>query len=426
MKEPAGRGRFPRRYVVLAATFALSFLLYVDRVCISTARGPIVAELKLSDAQFGWVLSGFAFGYALLQAPAGILADRCGARAALTTVVACWSLFTGLTAAAVNFASLLGVRVLFGASEAGAFPGMARAAYGWIPVGELGLANGINFSASRLGAAATMPLLPLLIAALGWKASFLALAVVGLLWAGGWWRWFRDDPAELPGLPPGERDFILAHRLAREPAGGGAHALPLSRLIGSRNLWLLMVQYFASNFSFFFCLSWLFPYVQQAYALTYEQAGCYAMIPLVCAAAGNLASGSLVDALLRGGRPDLSRRLPAMAGFTLAAAGLTMSAGQAHVQGAVFWLSVAVFGADMTISPSWAFCLDIGGRNAGQVSGTMNMAGNLGSAIVALAFPYLLRWTGGPTAFFHLGAALSLAGALAWVGTRRDETLAPA
>ena len=57
----------PRRAFVVLATFLLSFLLYVDRVCISTAKGPIVAELQLSDAQFGWVPSAFAFGYALLQ-----------------------------------------------------------------------------------------------------------------------------------------------------------------------------------------------------------------------------------------------------------------------------------------------------------------------------------------------------------------------
>jgi ACS family glucarate transporter-like MFS transporter len=77
----------------------------------------------------------------------------------------------------------------------------------------------------------------------------------------------------------------------------------------------------------------------------------------------------------------------------------------------------------MTLSPSWSFCIDIGGRHAGKVSGTMNMAGNLGSAIVALAFPYLLAWTGGPTTFFHIGAALSALGALAWCFTQPERPI---
>jgi MFS transporter, ACS family, glucarate transporter len=415
----------PQRHLVVVATFLLSFLLYVDRVCISTAKGPIVAELGLTDAQFGWVLSAFAFGYALFQTPAGALADRYGARRILAAVVTFWSLFTGLTAFAWNFITLLIVRFLFGAGEAGAFPGMARAVYSWIPVRERGLVKGINFSASRLGAAITMPLLPLMIDALGWKQSFIVLMLVGIVWALVWWAWFRDDPAEKSGLSAAELQFILASRQEQNASASAPEPLRLAHMLRSGNLWLMMAQYFASNFTFFFCLSWLFPYVQKTYGLTYTQAGFYAMIPLLCGAAGNICSGLLVDALFRAGRPVASRRAPAMIGFALAAIGLAMSVGQAQVWGAVFCLSVAIFGADMTLSPSWSFCIDIAGRHAGKVSGTMNMAGNLGSALVAVAFPYLLKWTGGPTAFFHIGAALSALGALAWFFASPTRKISP-
>ena len=55
-------GFWPVRYRLIGLTFALSMLLYVDRVAISTARTPITSELGLSDPQFGWVLSAFALG----------------------------------------------------------------------------------------------------------------------------------------------------------------------------------------------------------------------------------------------------------------------------------------------------------------------------------------------------------------------------
>jgi ACS family glucarate transporter-like MFS transporter len=238
-----------------------------------------------------------------------------------------------------------------------------------------------------------------------------------------WWWWFRDEPSERPGLPAAELQFILANR-QEQSATAAPRPLPLGRMLRSRNLWLMMGQYFASNFTFFFCLSWLFPYVQKTYNLSYTDAGFYAMIPLLGGAAGNICSGLLVDALFRAGRPTLSRRLPAMLGFALAALGLAMSVGQAEVGGAVFWLSVAIFGADMTLSPSWSFCIDIGGPHAGKVSGTMNMAGNLGSALVALAFPYLLAWTGGPTMFFYLGAGLSVAAIACWLATNPTQKIA--
>lgn len=415
----------PRRALVVCGTFLLAFLLDVDRVCISTAKAPIVAELGLTDAQFGWVLSAFAFGYALLQTPSGALADRHGARRILAAVVTFWSIFTGLTAVAWSFGSMLVVRFLFGAGEAGAFPGMARAVYSWIPVAERGLVKGINFSASRLGAAVTMPLLPWMIATLGWKESFVVLMLVGFGWAAAWWFWFRDEPAEHRGISPAELAHILAQRQDAGAAHAGAAIAPLTtgQLLRSGNLWLMMSQYFASNFTFFFCLTWLFPYVQKTYGLSYTQAGFYAMIPLLCGAAGNVFSGWMVDALFRSGRPTLSRRMPAMIGFALAAVGLVLSVGQEQVGGAVLWLSLAIFGADMTLSPSWSFCIDIGGRHAGKVSGTMNMAGNLGSALVALAFPYLLAWTGGPAAFFYIGAALNGLGIALWALTRPERKL---
>lgn len=66
----------------------------------------------------------------------------------------------------------------------------------------------------------------------------------------------------------------------------------------------------------------------------------------------------------------------------------------------VFCFGLATFGVDMTLSPSWAFCNDIGGANSGAVSGSMNMVGNIGAALSAIAFPLLLnKETGMPTRF---------------------------
>ncbi len=406
----------PKRYLLVVATFLLSLLLYIDRVAISTAKEPITAELGLSNEQFGWILSAFAFGYALFQTPSGALADKLGARLVLASVVTIWSVFTGLTAIAWNFVSMLVIRFCFGAGEAGAFPGMARAVYSWIPMKERGLVKGINFSASRLGAAITMPLLPLMINFLGWKLAFAVLMLVGFVWAIVWWLWFRDDPETHPTISPEERAYIASSKVDAQAQAdadnAGSHEVSM---MSSPNMWLMMGQYFASNFTFFFCLTWLFPYVQSTYGLTYTQAGFWAMIPLLGGAAGNVFSGIFVDRLYATGHRVWSRRLPAIVGFVLASIGLVASVGQDSILGAVFWLTIAIFGADMTLSPSWAFCIDIGGRHAGKVSGTMNMAGNLGSALVALAFPYLLSWTGGPNAFFYLGAGLSAAAIVLWL-----------
>jgi ACS family glucarate transporter-like MFS transporter len=453
------------RYLLILGTFLLSMLLYVDRVCISTAKGEVAGELKFNDTQMGWVFAAFTLGYALFQTPSGWLSDRLGPRRVLTVVVCCWSIFTALTGAVSRLWSMLVVRFLFGVGEAGAFPGMARAIYSWLPMSERGLAQGINFSASRLGAAFAMPGVAWLVTQVGWRHSFLILGGIGFAWALGWYFWFRDDPEDHPGISPSERDFILANRQQASalpleiedspapPEGPGSEAiiapeegisressmpaatasprrllLPEPRLtpgalLSSVNMWLVMGQYFASNFTFFFCLSWLLPYLSKQYNLSTTQAGWLAMLPFLGGMLGNWVGGGLVDGIYRAGYWQWSRRFPAMLGFLLAAVGLLSSLATDTATAAVLWITLAIFGADMTLSPSWSLCIDIGRRHAGTVSGTMNMAGNIGSFVTSLAFPYLKDWTGSVVPFFLVGVSLNVLAFVAWQFARADRPL---
>lgn len=418
-----GLRRIPTRFWLVFGMFLLSVLLYVDRVCISSAKSEIAADLRLSDTQMGWVLSIFALGYALFQVPSGILADRFGPRLILSAVVTFWSFFTALTAAAQGFISMLICRFLFGAGEAGAFPGCARAVYSWIPMSERGLMQGVTFSGARIGAALTLPAVAWMVSRFGWRWSFVILGLVGMAWAVFWYGWFRDDPEKHPGITEREKQHILR---TRQQAVAGDEVVPTltpARLFGSRNVWLLMAQYFCSNFTFFFCLTWLFPYLKNRYQLGMIEAGFYAAAPPLAGAFGNWTAGAVIDWIYRRGHWTASRRAPAMIGFLLAAVGLLASLQMETALGAVLCLSLAVFGADMTIAPSWTVCIDIARKNAGTVSGTMNMAGNLGSFITALAFPYLLKWTGTHQAFFYVGATLNCAALILWAFTRPNRKL---
>jgi ACS family glucarate transporter-like MFS transporter len=261
-----------------------------------------------------------------------------------------------------------------------------------------------------------------MIAGIGWRQSFVVLMLVGFAWAGVWWWWFRDEPSEHSGVSAEEKQHILQTRQQAE-GGGPPEPLRPAMLLGSGNLWLMMIQYFGSNFTFFFSLTWLYPYVKSRYGLNAVDAGLYAMVPLLAGALGNVLSGGVVDRLFHMGYRVASRRLPAIIGFSLAALGMVSSVEQSTPVGAVFWLSIAILGADMTLSPSWSFCIDIGGRHAGAVSGTMNMAGNLGSAITALAFAYLPESERGNVAFFYTAAGLSVLAIFCWLLTRPDRKI---
>ena len=124
--------------------FLLAFVTYLDRVCISAAAPYISDELDLTTRQMGVVLSAFALAYAVFEIPSGWLADVIGPRKVLTRIVLWWSAFTMLTGAARGYASLVAIRFLFGAGEAGALPSASNCVAKWFPLSERGKANGMN------------------------------------------------------------------------------------------------------------------------------------------------------------------------------------------------------------------------------------------------------------------------------------------
>ena len=416
------RSIFPVRHKMVGGTFILAMIVLFDRILISVAKDPIASDLSLNDKQMGWVLSIFALGYALFQTPSGFLADKLGARRVLTAVVSLWSFFTALSGAVWNFGSLMIVRFLFGMGEAGAFPSMARAIFKWIPIKERGIVNGINFSGGRIGAAIALPLVAGLIEFTSWRMSFVILGIIGIVWAVIWYFWFRDSPSEHPGISEKELRYIEEN--VQQPAAASENEkISFGKMFKSKTMWLIMGQYFSSNFTFFFCLTWLFPHLKATYNLESIEAGFYASAPLIFGALGNWVSGWMVDFIYKKKRWELSRKLPAIIGFSLATIGIIASVYMKEVTGAVIFISIAVFGADMTLSPSWSACVDIGKEHSGTVSGTMNMAGNLGSFFTALAFPYLLSITASATPFFFVAGALNLIAIVMWLAIKPQKAL---
>lgn len=391
----------------------------MDRICISAASGAIQSDLGFSNQMMGYIFGIFAFGYALFQIPSGWIADHYGPKKALTWIVVAWSSFTALTGAAWNAVSMLVFRFLFGVGEAGAFPGATRAFYNWIPANERGMANGIFHSGARFGAALSLFLLPFLISFAGWRLAFVINGAIGIIWVLIWILWFKDKPAQHSKVNSLELGYIekgIADKSTPE------NALPLAQILTSPDMIMVMFQYMASNMTFFISFTWLLPYLVSQWG---SGAAIYAPIPLVVGMFAQWTSGWLMTVIYEKGYPALSRKLPAIVGFSIAVIGLMCIIGMTGSSPLSFVLlfSVAVFGVEMTISPSWSLCMDIGGSKSGTVSATMNMVGNIGSAISAIIFPFfvsyvtipfLVRSPGSANSFFVFAAMMNLLAIGAW------------
>ena len=402
--------------------------MWVDRACISAAKGDIASDLGFTDGQMGWVMAAFSLGYALFQVPSGKMADRYGPRIVMAVVCMVWSIFTALTGVVRGLVPMVILRFLFGMGEAGGYPTIARAFTSWLPMNERGIANSVSFSGGRLGAALAMPGVVWLIGSLGgWQQTFWFFGAIGILFSISWFLLFRNTPSTHFAVSDTEQDYIAANRQPKTSVDASNTVseapIPFRQMLRSPNMLMLMAQYVAHNFTFFFTVTWFFPYLKESYSLTNEQTGWYAALPLLCGVAGNWLAGLTVDRLYTAGKWKLSRRLPAAIGFVLGAVGMSLCVNMTTPATAVACMCVAIFGSDMILSPSWSTCMDIGGESAGAVSGAMNMIGNLGAFTTALSFPYLYEYLGTHKPFFYLAAALNLVAIVLWFRIRPDRSM---
>ncbi len=382
------------RYIVLGLTVAAYMITYMDRQILAVARPVIRDELGISLVMMGWITFSFRLAYALFQIPGGWLGDRFGARRALTLIVTWWSIFTGFTAMAWNAVSMLVIQVFFGLGKAGAFPIATRSLSRWMRPTERGFAQGVTHAGSRLGAALTPPIVVIIIARFGWRAAFVAFGLLGFIWSGVWYFYYRDTPEEHRGVNAAERELIGSGRKR-------SSEIPWRRILSHSNLWVLAVMYFCYNFNLNVYNDWFPTYLHDSRGMTLARMGLYASLPLFAGTLGDLAGGWFSDQVLRRtSNVNLARRWVAISGFLLSAAATIPAVLTHDPRVSVAFYCLAFFGLEWTVGISWAVPLDIGGDFAGSVSAVMNTLGNIGGAMSATVVTYTASRYGWNAPFF--------------------------
>lgn len=400
------------RYKVLGLLVTLASLTYLDRLCIAIAGPSIMKEFDFNAETMGYIYSAFTFSYALLEIPSGWLGDRFGTRKALTRIVLWWSAFTTLTAATVGFYSLLVVRMLFGAGEAGAIPNSASTVSRWFPAAQRGRAMGAVCIGHAIGATATPFIVFALIAWQGWRLPFVEFGVLGAVWCFVWYRWFRDTPEEHPSANEAEVEVI---RSGLPVVASHSHKIPWRVFLRSRNIFFLCAMYFCYGYGLYFYITWLPTYLIKARGFDTEWASIFSSLPWACGAAAFLCGGWLTDRLVRSGRHRLAR-------CGIGAFGLSMSAMMLVFVGlaqdkfvAASLISVALFFQFLTTPAVWATCMDIGRSRSGVVSGTTNTFGNLAGTAAPIVFGFVVQRTGSWTIPFYIAAVIMACGVIMWL-----------
>ena len=400
------------RYWVIVFAVTLAILSYIDRVSISQAAPLVMRDLHLSKEQMGYVFGAFALAYAIFEVPSGWLGDRLGARGVLLRIVLWWSAFKALSGWMFSFIPMVTVRFLFGAGEAGCFPNLTKAFATWLPHGERTRAQGILWTFARWGGAFTPPLVVLCLAWMNWRWAFTVFGILGVAWAVLFARWYRNDPAAHPGVNAAE--LALIHHGASQ-ASTHAH-VPWGKIVRSRSVLLLWVQYFCLTYPWYFYITWLPTWLQERHRLSESASANYSVLPLLLGGTGALLCGFLLAPLARHiGGTARARRIVAASAFVGASLLMALCSQLNSPPLAMIVMGLASFCNDLVMPPSWTACMDIGGRFAGTVSGSMNMVGNLAGFVAPVAGGYILHLTHGNwNIFLYSMAAVYLCGAFCW------------
>ncbi|MBN9118390.1 MAG: MFS transporter [Planctomycetes bacterium] len=398
----------------------LSSILYLDRICMAQAVKPIRDELGLSKSEMGYVLMAFTLAYGVFAVPAGRWGDKAGPRAVLAIIVLTWSGFTALTAVAAGLLTLLLVRFLFGAAEAGAFPNAAKVVSRWYPLPERGRVQGVMLAFAQIGAVVAPAATAYLIDAAGWRSVFLVYALIGCAWACGFWLWFRDDPARHPRVNAAE---LAAMRTSEAPPLADPGPVPWRAVLANRGIVVLCVVMILGAFYTYFFYGWLPTYLMEGRGVSNQLAGWLGSLVIAGSGVGMLVGGWLADRITRvSGDPIRDRRRLAVVCYILAAACLFAGTRcDDPLALAALW-SASAGAMHVTLPNWWSVIIPQAGRHTATIFGLVNGMGCFGALASLGLIPEYADWRerSGVTGraawdpIFDVYVCVLLANAVAW------------
>lgn len=410
--QPTNRTRwsFPRISIpnqIVGVICLMYLVLYIDRVNIATTAPRMIADLGLSNTEFGLAISAFSFPYALFQLIGGWITDRFGPRRTLllSGVVVCMAtIFTDMVG---GFISLFAVRLALGFGEGSAFPAATRAIAIWTPRSRWGFVQGITHSAARVGNALAPPLIVAILAYVSWRGSFVVLGLSSLIWVILWLWVFRDDPRQHKGMTSAE---LAQLQPASINGNNNSPSVPWLKL--ARRMLPVTAVDFCYGWTLWVFLTWLPSFFFHSFHLDLKDSALFSSGVLLGGVLGDAAGGYISDLLYRRtGSLQVARRNLIVAGMLGAFSFLVPVVLTHDLRTVAICLSIACFFSELVVGPIWAVPMDIAPRYAGSASGMMNFGFGVAGIVSPVVFGALLDWTGGWTVPFYASIGLLLVGA---------------
>jgi MFS transporter, ACS family, hexuronate transporter len=348
---------------MISLVFAATVINYLDRQTLSVAAPVLIEQFHMSNVAYSRIVFAFMLAYTIMNAVSGPLIDRLGTKAGYALCIAWWSASSVLHAFARGPVSLGVYRFLLGMGEAGNWPAGVKVVAEWFPERERALASGVFNSGSSVGAILAPPVVAFILLRFGWPSAFLFIGLLGFVWLGFWWKFYRTPEAAVIEPPP--------------PSAW--------RLFRMRLVWSFTLSKIFMDPAWYFYIFWFPEYLKHSRHFDMASIGAFAWIPFAVAGIGNLLGGVVGSWLLRRGLPVLVARKTAL---TLFAVLMTAAIPAVLVQSAwlsIGFVSVAVAGYTGGLANMLALPADVFPKNAvASVWGLASMGAGFGGMIFTL------------------------------------------
>jgi ACS family hexuronate transporter-like MFS transporter len=393
------------RWTICALLFFATTVNYLDRQVLSLLAPSLSREFGWSNTDYADIAAAFQLVYALSQLFVGRIVDRLGTKRAYLLAILVWSggavahayslavghavsqLFTflGLATVPVSIAGFIVARAILALGEAANFPAAIKATAEYFPKAERSLATGLFNSGANIGAILAPLSVPLIAAAWGWQAAFVAVGVAGFLWI-AFWVLFYDEPERQRRLGAAELAYIRAgEQLDETQDAAPAADASWFALLRRRQTWAFALGKFLTDGVWWYFLFWLPKYLAAGYGID----GAAMVLPLAVVYSmtmvGSVGGGWWPSLYIRRGASPFEARMKAMQRISL----LPLLVLLAEPLGALgVWLPVILIGIGASAHQAWSCNLlttasDLFPRRCvASVVGIGGLAGGIGGVLV--------------------------------------------
>ena len=297
---PTGQRPSKVRWLVFAMACGTSWLLYLHRYTWNFIAPKLQEDYGWSIGDVQWAYSMFMWTYGIGQIPSGMLCDLLGPHLLLGAIIIAWSLIVPLHAVPSKW-GMGGVRLLFGAAQAGGYPVLAKITRAWFPNSYRTIIQGWVATVSGRTGGALSPIIMATVlmgyCGFSWQMALVLLSSVGIVFAILFLLLFKNSPDVDPRVNAAER----LHIRGTEPASAAfGRVMPWGQALRNRSMvFFIIMQMFIAGVDTIY--SSLMGVYFLSRGIDIKAAGLLASLPLWGGTVGGLL-GAILNDRLRAGR----------------------------------------------------------------------------------------------------------------------------